>query len=279
MMRITEQTLDEFKEHLIKSEKSQATVDKYIHDAAVFKKWLNAREADKNIVLEYKEHLKSVYAPVSVNAAISALNSLFRFAECQDLMLKTVKIQKKLFSDSDKEMKLKEYKSLLNAAKKSGKPRIRLIIQTMFVTGIRISELKYITVEAIESGTAVIDCKGKVREVFIPKDMCNILKKYVRDNVISSGSVFVTRTGNPIDRSNISKAMKKIAELARVAKEKVFPHNLRHLFARVYYSTYKDIVRLADILGHSSVNTTRIYTMESGSVHRRQMERLGLALC
>ena len=279
MMKITEQTIDEFKKYLIKSEKSQATVEKYIHDTAVFKKWLDEREADKDIILEYKEHLKSVYAPVSVNAVISSLNSLFRFKGWQELTLKTLKIQKKLFSGSDREMKLNEYKSLLNAAKKSGKSRIRLIIQTMFVTGIRISELKYITVHAIECGTAVIDCKGKVREVFIPKDMCNILKKYVWDNGIKSGSVFVTRTGNPIDRSNISKAMKKIAGLAKVAKEKVFPHNLRHLFARVYYSTYKDIVRLADILGHSSVNTTRIYTMESGSVHRRQIEKLGLTFC
>ena len=278
-MKITEQTLDEFKEYLIKSEKSRATVEKYVHDTAVFKAWLGERTADKDIMLEYKEHLKSVYAPVSVNAAISSLNSLFRFMGQQELVLKTIRIQKKLFSGGDREMKLKEYKSLLRAAKKSGKSRIRLIIQTMFVTGIRISELKHITVEAIESGTAVIDCKGKVREVFIPKDMCNILKKYIRDNEIKSGSVFVTRTGRPVDRSNISKAMKKLAELAKVAKENVFPHNLRHLFARVHYSAYKDIVRLADILGHSSVNTTRIYTMESGSVHRRQIEKLGLTLC
>ena len=278
-MDITEKTLDEFKEYLIRSEKSPATVEKYIHDMTAFKAWLGERAADKDIMLEYKEYLKSIYAPVSVNAVISSLNSLFRFLGQPELMLKTIKIQKKLFSSNDREMKLKEYKSLLNAAKKAGKNRIRLIMQTMFVTGIRISELKYITVEAIGIGTATIDCKGKVREVFIPRDMCNILKRYVRNHGIKSGSVFVTRTGNPVDRSNISKAMKRIAELAKVAKEKVFPHNLRHLFARVYYSEYKDIVRLADILGHSSVNTTRIYTMENGSVHRRQIERLGLTLC
>ena len=278
-MKITEQTLGEFKEHLIKSEKSRATVEKYVHDAAAFKSWLGEREVDKDVILEYKAHLRSVYSPVSVNAAISSLNSFFRFTGRRELTLKTVRIQKKLFSGGNRDMRLNEYKSLLKAAKKVGKTRIRLIMQTIFVTGIRISELKYITVDAIESGTAVIDCKGKVREVFIPKDMCNILKKYVKEKGITSGSVFVTRTGKPVDRSNISKAMKKIAELAKVAKEKVFPHNLRHLFARVYYSEYKDIVRLADILGHSSVNTTRIYTMESGSVHRRQIERLALTLC
>lgn len=278
-MKITEQTLGEFKEYLIKSEKSRATVEKYVHDAAAFKSWLGEREVDKDVILEYKAHLRSVYSPVSVNAAISSLNSFFRFTGRRELTLKTVRIQKKLFSGGNRDMRLNEYKSLLKAAKKAGKTRIRLIMQTIFVTGIRISELKYITVEAIESGTAVIDCKGKVREVFIPKDMCNILKKYVKEKGITSGSVFVTRTGKPVDRSNISKAMKKIAELAKVAKEKVFPHNLRHLFARVYYSEYKDIVRLADILGHSSVNTTRIYTMESGSVHRRQIERLALTLC
>ena len=278
-MKITEQTLIEFKEHLIKSEKSRATVEKYVHDAAAFRSWLGEREVDKDVILEYKAHLRSVYSPVSVNAAISSLNSFFRFTGRREFTLKTVRIQKKLFSGGNRDMRLNEYKSLLKAAKKAGKTRIRLIMQTIFVTGIRISELKYITVEAIESGTAVIDCKGKVREVFIPKDMCNILKKYVKEKGITSGSVFVTRTGKPVDRSNISKAMKKIAELAKVAKEKVFPHNLRHLFARVYYSEYKDIVRLADILGHSSVNTTRIYTMESGSVHRRQIERLALTLC
>ena len=278
-MKITEQTLGEFKEYLIKSEKSRATVEKYVHDAAAFKSWLGEREVDKDVILEYKAHLRSVYSPVSVNAAISSLNSFFRFTGRRELTLKTVRIQKKLFSGGNRDMRLNEYKSLLKAAKKAGKTRIRLIMQTIFVTGIRISELKYITVEAIESGMAVIDCKGKVREVFIPKDMCNILKRYVKEKGITSGSVFVTRTGKPVDRSNISKAMKKIAELAKVAKEKVFPHNLRHLFARVYYSEYKDIVRLADILGHSSVNTTRIYTMESGSVHRRQIERLALTLC
>ena len=278
-MEVTEQTIDEFKEYLIKSEKSSATVEKYIRDTTAFGEWLNGRSADKEVMLEYKAHLKSVYTPVSVNSVISSLNSLFRFAGRRELILKTVKIQKKLFCGGDREMKLNEYKRLLNAANKSGNNKIKLIMQTIFVTGIRISELKYITVEAIESGTAVIDCKGKIREVFIPKDMCNILKRYAKKQGIEHGSVFVTRNGNPIDRSNISKAMKKIAELAKVAKEKVFPHNLRHLFARIYYSKYKDIVRLADILGHSSVNTTRIYTMESGSVHRRQIERLGLALC
>ncbi|MGN0183284.1 MAG: tyrosine-type recombinase/integrase [Candidatus Ornithomonoglobus sp.] len=278
-MKITDKLIKEYEEYITNEEKSQATVKKYVHDVEALAEWLGGRDADKELMLEYKGHLRELYAPASVNAAVSSLNSFFTCCGAQELKLKTIKIQRQIFASSSKELKKNEYVRLLKAAKKNGDRRLYLIMQTIFVTGIRISELRFITAEAVMSGTAVIDCKGKLRKVFIPKDMCNILKKYIKDMGIKSGSIFITRNGNPMDRSNISKAMKRIAELAKVVKEKVFPHNLRHLFARTYYSAYKDIVRLADILGHSSVNTTRIYTRESGEVHRKQLESLNLIYC
>ncbi len=275
-MKITENKIKKFAEHLKSEEKAAATVKKYVRDVSVFAAWLCGREITRELVLAYKEELKEKYLPASVNAAIASLNSFFEYIGRGELRLKSLKIQRKLFAAEDRELKREEYKRLLRAAKKAGNRRLRLIMQTLFVTGIRIPELKYITVEAAERGTAVIDCKGKMREVFIPKDMRGILKKYIKDMGIGSGCVFITATGKPVDRSNIAKAMKRTAEMARVPKEKVFPHNFRHLFARVYYSAYKDISRLADILGHTSVNTTRIYTRESGDVHRRQIELLRL---
>ncbi|MGN0163945.1 MAG: tyrosine-type recombinase/integrase [Candidatus Ornithomonoglobus sp.] len=275
-MKLTDYKIKGFREHLITEEKAEATVKKYVHDVTVLKGWLKGQELTKELVLEYKNELRKSYAPTSVNAAIASLNRFFDYSGHSELKLKNLKIQRRLFDSEEKELKRDEYRLLLKAAKKRGNRRLYLIMQTIFVTGIRISELKHITVEAVERGKAVIDCKGKMREVFIPKDMCNILKKYIKDMGIKAGSIFITRTGRPVDRSNIAKAMKKTAELAKVAKQKVFPHNLRHLFARTYYSAYKDISRLADILGHTSVNTTRIYTRESGEIHRRQIELLRL---
>ena len=277
-MKITSGIISGYRQYLEKEEKAEATVRKYIHDVTSFIRWLSGREADKERLLEYKEHLRGIYKPVSVNAAISALNSFFMYLGAA-MRIKTIKIQKRIYSDSSRELRKQEYKRLLSAAEKNGDRRLYLIIKTIFATGIRVSELRFITAEAVSRGEAVISCKGKMRTVFISRDMCRILEKYISERRIKSGSIFITRTGKPVDRSNISKAMKKLAEAAQVVKSKVFPHNLRHLFARTYYSAYKDIVRLADILGHSSIDTTRIYTMESGDIHRRQIERLGLALC
>ncbi len=275
-MKITENKIKKFGEYLENEEKARATVKKYVRDAAAFAAWLDGRELRRELVLEYKEELKEKYAPASVNAAIASLNGFFEYIGHRELRLKSLKLQRKIFENEDRELKREEYARLLSAAERSGDRRLFFIIQTIFSTGIRVSELQYITVETVRRGKAVIDCKGKLRTVILQKALCKKLKKYIKERGIKAGRIFITRTGKPVDRSNIAKAMKKLAELAKVAKEKVFPHNLRHLFARIYYSAYKDISRLADILGHASVNTTRIYTRESGEVHRRQIEMLEL---
>ncbi len=278
-MRINENIIGDFRDYLIGEEKAKATVSKYIHDVMEFALWLGEREPDKQLLLEYKERLRSFYKPVSINAAIASLNSFLCFIDRHDLRLKTVKIQRRIYADTKRELKKHEYKKLLAAAEKKANPRLSLIIRTMAATGVRVSELRFITAEAVMSGTAEIECKGKLRLVFIPKDIQNLLKRYMRSKNITSGSVFITRNGNPVDRSNISKEMKRAAKAANISPRKVFPHNLRHFFARTFYGLYKDIVRLADALGHSSINTTRIYTMESGDAHRKRLNALSLAVC
>lgn len=227
--------------------------------------------------MEYKEHLISAYAPRSVNSILSSLNSLFDYLGWHDCKVKTLKIQKQIFADTDKELTKSEYMRLLQAARNN--KRLYYLMQTICSTGLRVSELKYITYEAVQIGQANIRCKGKMRTVILPKQLCKILKGYIKEQNIKSGAVFITKTGKPLDRSNIWSDMKKLCDSAGVARSKVFPHNLRHLFARTFYSLQKDIVRLADILRHSSVNTTRIYTMESGDIHRRQIERMNLLYC
>lgn len=279
MKKITSELVQIFKEHLINDEKADATIEKYIHDINVFMVWLSGSEVNKSIVLEYKQELINKYAPASVNATISSLNSFFNFNEWYDCKVRALKIQKQIFASKDKELTKAEYERLLIAAKHKKNQRLYFLMQTICSTGIRVSELKFVTVEAVLSGQAYINCKGKMRVVILTKQLCKMLKNYIKENKIISGSVFITKTGKPLDRSNIWSDLKKLCESAGVDKEKVFPHNLRHLFARTYYSLQKDIVRLADILGHSNVNTTRIYTMESGDVHRKQLQKLGLLLC
>ena len=279
MRKITNENLKSFRIHLINEEKSAATLEKYLRDVTEFSSWLSDKCLEKADVLEYKTKLIEQYAPTSVNATLSSLNSFFNFMEWYDLRVKNLKIQKQIFASTDKELTKGEYERLLHAAKLKRNERLYLLMQTICSTGIRVSELCYITVEAINHGIANINCKGKRRQVFLPKQLCQILKKYIKEQKIKSGAVFVTKNGNPLDRSNIWSDMKKLCKAANVSEKKVFPHNLRHLFARTYYSLQKDIVRLADILGHSSVNTTRIYTMESGEIHRQQIQKLGLLRC
>ena len=279
MRKITTETTKSFNDYLINEEKAAATVNKYLHDIGEFQIWLGEQELCKAVVLAYKTHLCEHYAPASVNAALSSLNSFFNFMEWYDLRVKNLKIQKQIFASTDKELTKAEYDRLLQAAKQKKNERLYLLMQTICSTGIRVSEVRYVTVEAVARGIAEINCKGKHRQVFLPKQLCQILKQYIKEQKIKSGAVFVTKNGNPLDRSNIWSDMKKLCKAANVSDKKVFPHNLRHLFARTYYSLQKDIVRLADILGHSSVNTTRIYTMETGEIHRRQIQKLGLLRC
>ncbi len=279
MKTITPTQIQTYKTHLIETEKSKSTKEKYIHDITAFISWLGDRELTKDIILDYKAHLIKHHKPASVNSIISALNSFFTFNNCLNYKTKALKIQRRIFADKDRELTKHEYERLLAAAKENNNERLWLIMQTICSCGIRVSELEFITADAVKTNVAVINCKGKIRSVYMPKKLCKILKAYIKKKKISSGSVFVTRNGKPIDRSNIWSDMKKLCEKAGVASSKVFPHNLRHLFARTYYSIQKDVVRLADILGHSSINTTRLYTMESGEVHSKQIQKLGLLLC
>ena len=279
MKKITNELIQKFKEYLIDEEKSVATLDKYIRDVNTFMAWCENKELCKSLVLEYKQEIIEKYAPASVNSIISSLNSFFAYNEWYDLKVKSIKIQKQIFANKDKELTKAEYERLLKAAKSKNNQRLYYLMQTICSSGLRVSELKYVTTDAVRCGQATINCKGKMRIVILPKQLCKMLKDYIKENHIKSGSVFVSKNGKPLDRSNIWSDMKKLCESAGVSKDKVFPHNLRHLFARTYYSLQKDVVRLADILGHSNVNTTRIYTMESGTVHRQQIQKLGLLLC
>lgn len=279
MKIITNELIGKYRDFLLDEEKSAATLKKYIRDVRAFAVWLKERELSKSVVLAYKEYLIGHYAPASVNSVLSSLNSFFSYNEWYALRVKTLKMQKQIFASSDKELTKTEYERLLTVAKSQGNERLYYLMQTICASGIRVSELRYITVDAVRKEKAVIRCKGKLRTVILPKQLCRMLNRYAQKRHIKSGPVFVTKTGKPLDRSNIWADMKKLCACAGVSKDKVFPHNLRHLFARTYYTLQKDIVRLADILGHSSVNTTRIYTMESGEVHRRQIQKLGLLRC
>ncbi len=279
MKTITNEMLINFKNYLLCEEKSKATIDKYVRDITVFAEIMTGIELCKEKVLEYKVKLIEKYAPKSVNSVISSLNSFFEWMGWYDLKVKALKIQRQIFAEKNKELTKSEYERLLTAAKEKKNERLYYLMQTICSTGIRVSELKYITVEAVQIKTAIINCKGKTRTVFLPKMLCKMLKEYIKKNNIKTGSVFVSKNGKPLDRSNIWADMKKLCESAEVSKEKVFPHNLRHLFARTYYQLQKDIVRLADILGHSSVDTTRIYTMETGEEHRKQIEKMHLLRC
>ena len=279
MRELTKELILEFKSYLIEEEKSKATLEKYVRDIECFYAWVGDKELNMLCVLNYKEYLTENYAVSSVNSMLSSINSFFTFLEWYELRVKTIKVQKQIFASNEKELTKSEYERLLTAAKAKSNQRLYLLMQTICSTGIRVSELRFITVEAINQGRAEINCKGKRRCAFLPTELCKMLKTYIKEQKIKSGAVFVSKNGNPLDRSNIWSDMKKVCKEAGVSEKKVFPHNLRHLFARTYYTLQKDIVRLADILGHSSISTTRIYTMETGEIHRKQIQRLGLLRC
>ena len=266
--------LRDFQSYLIEEEKSELTVEKYLRDAGKFLNWLGTEELTKSKVLEYKSMLMEHYAIASTNSMLSSINRYLSFIGRKDCQVKTIRQQRRVFLPEEKELSRREYENLLRAAEK--KTRLCLLMQTICATGIRVSEHRFITVEAAKAGCAQVQLKGKCRTVFLPKKLCRTLLKYAKEQNIQQGSIFVTASGTPLNRSNIWAEMKKLCAAAGVRREKVFPHNLRHLFARIYYSIEKDIVRLADILGHSSINTTRIYTMETGEVHRKQIEKMPL---
>ncbi|MBD5153881.1 MAG: tyrosine-type recombinase/integrase [Oscillibacter sp.] len=277
-MTITEKQVRKFTGYLTAGEKTAATIEKYRREALRFTDWLAGREVNKTLARAYKEELAEKRTPAGVNGAIAALNCLFAFLGLTDCKLRSVKIQRQIFRDETRELSQAEYRRLLSAAKGKQNERLLLVMETICSTGIRVSELKFFTVETVRRGRADVTNKGKTRTVFLPGRLQKVLLKYAKAQKITAGPVFITRGGRPLDRSNIWADMKRLCQAANVAESKVFPHNLRHLFARTYYDLEKDIVRLADILGHASVNTTRIYTMETGEVHRRQLEKMKLVV-
>lgn len=264
--------------YLKERERSPGTQKKYIHDLNSLREYLDGRPLTKAGLIGWKEELTARCAPASVNAMLAAVNGFLRFMGRGELALRPLKIQKPLFCDEHRELTRAEYIQLVRAAEKSSNERLALVLQTICATGIRVSELRFITAEAVAQGRAEVDNKGKRRTIFLPEKLRRLLRKYLQKQRRTFGAVFTTRSGRPIDRSNIWREMKALCERAGVEPAKVFPHNLRHLFARTYYALEKDLSRLADILGHSNVATTRIYTAESGIVHARQVERLGLVL-
>ena len=277
-MKNAEDEIKRYEDSLVQRDFSKLTKKRYVGDVRRFIAGLCGK-IDVEKVLKYKSELVLSHSRRSVNTIISSLNSYFKYIGRDDLKLTHLKVQRRVFMSEERELTKAEYDRLLTAAKSKKNERLYLLMQTICSTGIRVSELRFITVEAVKDEHADVTNKGKERLIYLPRDLCKMLKKYCHKQKISSGPVFVTRNGNPLDRSNIWSDMKKLCAAANVSEKKVFPHNLRHLFARTYYSIQKDIVRLADILGHSSINTTRIYTMETGEVHKRQIQRLGLLRC
>ena len=267
-----------FNRRLIEDERSAATIEKYLRDLRVFQRFAGREVICKQLVIRYKQHLIENYAPASVNSMLAAVNRFFREMEWYGCIVKPLKIQRQNFRSEERELTKSEYLRLLHAAKGLKKQRLSLLMQTLCSTGIRISELRFITVEAANSGTATVSLKGKTRRVLIPKALRKALRQYAKAQGISSGSIFISSKGNPLDRSNILHEMKSLCAAAKVERSKVFPHNLRHLFACLYYKAEKDLSHLADILGHTSINTTRIYTCTSSDMQIRQIERLGLVI-
>ena len=275
---LTEEIIDDYRNNLILQEKRVATIEKYIRDIRAFLVYTQDKTITKEIVIAYKSHLQENYEVRSVNSILASINSFFAFLNWFDLRVKSLKLQQKVFCSEEKELTKAEYKRLCDVAKQKKNQRLNLIIQTICATGIRVSELQYITIEAVKCGEAVVNCKSKTRSVFIIKKLKQKLLRYAAEQGIKSGMIFVTKSGKPINRTNIWREMKSLCKDANVNSQKVFPHNLRHLFARTFYGIEKDIAKLADILGHSSIDTTRIYIISTGTEHRRRMENMHLII-
>ena len=275
--QLTPEQLRAYSKHLYLGEKSAATIEKYLRDIRAFARWLEGREITKERTSEWKACLiERNYAPASINAMLSALNSLLDFLGLMDCRVKILKIQRRMFRDSSRDLTRSDYNVLTATARSKGKERLALLMEAICATGIRASEVKYLTVEAAQEGRAEISLKGKIRTILIPVKLCRKLLKYAKKQRITCGEIFLTRNGTPISRRQIWAEMKGLCEAAGVAASKVFPHNLRHLFATIFYQVCGDIVKLADLLGHSNLETTRIYLLTTGAEHQRQLNRLGL---
>ena len=275
---LTSKEIERFRNYLREEEKSENTMEKYIRDVTAFSAFCDGT-ITKDTVIAYKQNLiDSGYAVRSINSMLASINSLFSFLGWYELRVKSLKVQQQVFCPEEKEMTKAEYERLCRTAERKQNERLCLILQTICGTGIRVSELQFITVEAVRKGEATVSLKGKTRSIFIVRDLQKKLLRYISEQHIMTGAIFITRTGKPMSRTNIWREMKSLCIEAEVNPEKVFPHNLRHLFARVFYGIEKDIAKLADILGHSSINTTRIYIISTGTEHRQRMERMRLIL-
>ncbi len=274
---LTNEKLDEFEKNLREEEYRAATTEKYLRELRMFQRWLGGRAVDKGIAGEFKAYLqKGDYAPCTVNSKLSALNAFFRFAGWEECRLKFLRIQKKMFRNQSKELSRAEYERLLKAARAMGKEKLALLMESICGTGIRVSEVSYITVEAARQGRAEVNLKGKIRVIFLPERLCHKLLRYAGEQQINSGGIFLTGNGKKISRKQIWRDMKALCKSAEVEETKAFPHNLRHLFATVFYKVNGDIVQLADMLGHSSIETTRIYLQTTEEEHRRCLESMKL---
>ena len=271
---VTNKILQEYINHLAEEEKSLSTREKYKRDIEKFIEHARGKPVTKSIVVEYKKNLKESYKPLSVNSMISSVNGILSYMELRDCKVKTLRIQKKLFCSDSSELLESDCKKLIRVAKKKGLDRIQLIMTTISGTGVRVSELKFITVESLEEGKTVVDNKGKIRAIFLNNELCRILREYARKKQINEGPVFITKSGKPVDRSNVWREMKSLCEEAGVNPDKVFPHNLRGLFAKLYYQLHKDISKLADLLGHANIETTRGYILHSGNEHCLQINQM-----
>ena len=268
----------DYENYLVEEERSRNTITKYMRDLKSYFIFLQGEAVTKESLVCWKEKLTQTYLPASVNSMLAAVNGFLEWAGYPQYRVKPLKIQREIFTKPEKELSKEEYIRLVKAAEEKQNCRLALILQTICATGIRVSELQFITLETARTGRTVVDCKGKKRTVFLPGAVSRALQEYCREHGIKEGVVFRTKNRKPLDRSNIWRDMKNLCCSAGVEPEKVFPHNLRHLFARTYYHMEKDLSRLADLLGHSNVTTTRIYTMESGLEHAKQVERMGLVV-
>lgn len=274
---LSHQQLNLFREYLIREEKSVATVEKYLRDAGAFLAYSIGQSISKELTVSYKQFLQERgYAIRSINSMLASINSLLDFLNWSDCKVKNLRCQRQIYCAEEKELTKAEYLRLLEASK--NQEQLNLVIQTICSTGIRVSELKYFTVQAIRRGEVTVRCKNKTRTILVPGKLKKLLLNYAKERRIHSGTIFISRNGKPLDRSNIWLQMKRLCHAAKVNPSKVFPHNLRKLFARTFYGIEKDIAKLADILGHSSIDTTRIYIMTTGTEHRRKIERLGLVI-
>lgn len=275
--QLTVEQIASYGQFLYREERSSGTIEKYLRDINTFVQWLGDRDVTKELTATWKSCLlEQGYAPVTINSMLSALNGLFKFLCWNECRVKLLKIQRRLFRDTNRELTRSEYDRLLATAKELGRDRLALLIETIGATGIRVSEVKYITVEAAQKGKAEISLKGKIRVILLSAKLCRKLLKYAKKQKTASGTIFRTKSGKELSRRQIWAELKGLCKHAGVAPTKVFPHNLRHLFATIFYKACKDIVKLADVLGHSSIETTRIYLVTSGIEHQRQLDRLGL---